>query len=332
MSDPIVRRAPGKLMLSGEYAVLCGAPAIVACVDRYVTATIRRRAPGSGSVAVLDGFANTRLGFETGADGVRWQDAGTAPALLDALLARFRPPFDMEIAIDSTAFFADGRKLGLGSSAAVAVAAGCALAEAAGDGDALSGILLAHRRFQGGRGSGADVAAVFRGGLHSVRVAADGPPQCEPLAWPAGLHVATVMTGHAASTVSRVQRFERWRHAAGAPATGALEDAARGADAAWRAGDAAAVVDALRASLDLLRAISEAAGLDYFAGGHDAVERAAADAGVLYKPCGAGGGDFGVALATDRAAMARFESAVPVTGHTIVPLSLLAASGHARRA
>ena len=37
-------RAPGKLVLSGAYAVLEGAPALVAAVDRYVVADTARAA------------------------------------------------------------------------------------------------------------------------------------------------------------------------------------------------------------------------------------------------------------------------------------------------
>ena len=36
-----VARAPGKLFLLGEYAVLDGCPAVVAAVDRYVTVGLR---------------------------------------------------------------------------------------------------------------------------------------------------------------------------------------------------------------------------------------------------------------------------------------------------
>ncbi|MET0409733.1 MAG: hypothetical protein ABW217_00485, partial [Polyangiaceae bacterium] len=36
-------RAPGKVVLSGAYSVLAGAPALVSAVDRYVIADSQRR-------------------------------------------------------------------------------------------------------------------------------------------------------------------------------------------------------------------------------------------------------------------------------------------------
>jgi len=39
-----IARAPGKLVLSGAYAVLSGAPALVVAVDRYVVADSARPA------------------------------------------------------------------------------------------------------------------------------------------------------------------------------------------------------------------------------------------------------------------------------------------------
>jgi len=69
---------------------------------------------------------------------------------------------------DSSAFFDGERKRGLGSSAAVAVALSRALLALAGveePGLALEAALEAHRRSQGGQGSGYDVLASFHGGL-----------------------------------------------------------------------------------------------------------------------------------------------------------------------
>jgi phosphomevalonate kinase len=97
----MIATAPGKLIIAGEYAVLDGAPALVLAVDRRVIAT-RRRGP-RGSSPFLIGVVNEldkRLG----------SDHAAARAAL-------------EVVVDSAAFYAGGTKLGLGSSAAVTVAA-----------------------------------------------------------------------------------------------------------------------------------------------------------------------------------------------------------------
>src|SRR3954465_8219320 len=97
----MIASAPGKLILTGEYAVLDGAPALVIAVNRRVLAA-RRRAPRGSSpflVAVADEIARRH-----GADH---------PATRAA----------MEITVDSSAFYLGDQKLGLGSSAAVTVAA-----------------------------------------------------------------------------------------------------------------------------------------------------------------------------------------------------------------
>src|SRR5215831_414462 len=97
----MIATAPGKLILTGEYAVLDGAQAIVVAVDRRAVA--RRNATPRGSspflVAVAEEIAARR--------------GASDPAARAAL----------EISVDSTAFYNRAQKLGLGSSAAVTVAA-----------------------------------------------------------------------------------------------------------------------------------------------------------------------------------------------------------------
>lgn len=147
----VIATAPGKLILTGEYAVLDGAPALVIAVDRRVAA---RREPGTVSSPFLLAVAR-ELAQRYGADST---------AALAAL----------EIAVDSTAFYASSdctQKLGLGSSAAVTVAA-TALALTAHHGtldrdEVLAVALAAHANAQGAkgaRGSGADIAAAVYGG------------------------------------------------------------------------------------------------------------------------------------------------------------------------
>jgi phosphomevalonate kinase len=109
----MIATAPGKLILTGEYAVLDGAPALVIAIDRRA---IARRMPAKQSTPYSSPFLlavarelATRLGDDH-------------PAARVAL----------EIAVDSSAFYDGAQKLGLGSSAAVTVAA-TALALASAD-------------------------------------------------------------------------------------------------------------------------------------------------------------------------------------------------------
>ena len=97
----MIATAPGKLILTGEYAVLDGAPALVVAVDRRVIA--RRRTGPRGSSPFLLSVA-------------------------DELARRFGPDHPatkaaFEIVVDSQRFFLGQYKLGIGSSAAVTVAA-----------------------------------------------------------------------------------------------------------------------------------------------------------------------------------------------------------------
>ena len=157
--------APGKLVLAGEYAVLAGAPAVVAAIDRRVTCRIAARERGGwsfrshgfearsshsrhalptapGDPATLAHHALRRLGM----------DPGTLPAHLD-------------FEIDSRPCFQGAAKLGLGSSAAATVAVAAALSALGGVEYALPQLLAIHRDLQGGSGSGLDVAASFQGGV-----------------------------------------------------------------------------------------------------------------------------------------------------------------------
>src|SRR6185295_6697990 len=97
----MIATAPGKLILTGEYAVLDGAPAVVVAVDRRAVA--RRHATPRGSSPFLVAVAE-EIAARRGAND---------PAARAAL----------EVSVDSTAFYNRAQKLGLGSSAAVTVAA-----------------------------------------------------------------------------------------------------------------------------------------------------------------------------------------------------------------
>ena len=88
--------APGKVMLTGEYAVLDGGEAVVIAVDRRAWATLG----GPGAPSEFLAAAAAVLAREVGADAA-------------AALGR--------VTVDTEALRQDGVKLGLGSSAAARV-------------------------------------------------------------------------------------------------------------------------------------------------------------------------------------------------------------------
>ena len=312
--------APGKVFLTGEYAVLDGAPAVVAAVDRRVTVRCQLT-PGADGLMVeslAEGGRRTVDVAGPAPDG----DAGAVLAALRVARARGFATGRIEAVVDSRAFLLGGRKLGLGRSAATVVAAVAAL----GAGDVFDLARQAHADFQDGRGSGADVAASFHGGIVEVQRRGEALA-VRARTLPAGLHLVIGYTGESAPTGPMLRRFE----ATHAPRT--LRDlhtaAERAADACARA-DAGAFLAAVDASGDLLAALGREAGIPVVTPALARLVALARRAGAAAKPSGAGGGDCGIALARSPEEAAAVRAAWAADG--LVPLALSIAAEGVRHA
>ncbi|HEX3483200.1 MAG TPA: hypothetical protein VHT91_49655 [Kofleriaceae bacterium] len=302
----MIATAPGKLILTGEYAVLDGAPAVVVAVDRRAVA--RRNATPRGSspflVAVAEEIAARR--------------GASDPAARAAF----------EISVDSTAFYHRAQKLGLGSSAAVTVAAtalaleqgemgGGGFAGGAGGqgprgiatanrGEILTVALAAHARAQGprgARGSGADIAAsVYGGTIAFSRPAGTGPCLIEPMRWPGSVAIVPFFTGVSADTAQLVARVADARQAhrtAVDAALVAITEASRAACAALAAPpDVApvALIGALALAADATDRLAAAARIDLVPACVSSARAALSRLGGTAKTTGAGGGDVAVAV------------------------------------
>ena len=325
MSGAVVAaRAPGKLFLTGEWVVLRGAPAVVAAVDRLAKVSVAV-ADGPGPL-VVDSRAEGRERIGGSADGpLPGGDAGAVLAALRAARARAPRLAGRGVAarVDSGAFLHGTAKLGLGRSAATLTAATVALLAAAGAHDpvaAFATAVAAHALFQGGRGSGADVAAAFHGGVIEVTRGEAGL-RVAPRALPAGLHLVVGWTGAGAATPPLLARFDATGESA---VLGELAAVAREAAAAVARGDAAALCRAVDASCALLDALGREAGIPIVTPALACLVAAARRAGAVAKPSGAGGGDCGIALAESAAQAAAVRAAWEAEG--IVPLALAIAS------
>ncbi len=285
--------APGKAVVWGEYAVLEGAPALVMAVDRYATARVQ-----SGD----DCWRLSSSGFESSAQLSASELADASPAesegitgLVRAVISALRDPALPQAArvhTDTREFHArDGagraQKLGIGSSAAVCTAASAAIAEFLDQPFDETVPLSAHRLLQGKAGSGLDVAAACRGGL--IRFQNGRSSVAE---WPETLSFRYFWVGKAAKTSAHLARFGDW---CASSDTTTLDALCTASEDLFSHPD----LEHLAEYVARLAAMDDTAGLGIFSEAHRKLHALANRAQVVYKPCGAGGGDIGIAVSDD---------------------------------
>lgn len=298
----MIWRAPGKLVISGAYSVLEGAPCIVAAVDRFVRADAGR-APDF----VPD---EVRAAMTAGAiDRAPWFDAS---ALRD-------------VAPDGTS-----KKLGLGSSAAILAA--CLGAVMGGEGadegalrDRIFPIALAaHREAQRG-GSGVDVAASVFGGVLLARLdPASGALDVAPHPLPEGTVIEVYASPVAAVTRELLARVRALRERDAARHRACLDAAGAGARAAVEARTVVELLRAIGAQTGALGALGEAAGAAIVTPEVAELRGVAEAEGATFAPSGAGGGDVSF-FAGDAASSAAFQARAEALGLARVHLAVGAA-------
>ncbi len=304
----MIASAPGKLVLWGEYAVLAGAPAAVMAVNCRAEV---RAAPAPAWQFTSSGLSTAGVycgtGRFTGAT-----TAVTAETVLRHLGHSVFPHPACRVHSATSDFYREGVKLGLGSSAAVCVATTALLGHLLQQTITVHDALEAHRQLQGG-GSGLDVASSWHGGIIRFERTAD-TPDIAAVTLPADLYWQVVFTGTPAVTAAHVSNFNVWRENQDTGALDTLADASRALFSASRD------LDIWRSYAQALRELDVNAGLNIFTQEHAQLATIAAAHGMVYKPCGAGGGDIGIAVGHDPAAVAAFTAAA--RAQNFVPLDL----------
>jgi phosphomevalonate kinase len=292
-----IARAPGKVVLSGAYSVLSGAPAIVCSVGRYVLA-----------------------------------DSARPAALLTAEVAAALAPGNEQSApwFDASALREGERKLGLGSSAAILVASLYVLLRDAQPELAHSQLvervfaraLVAHRVAQGG-GSGVDVASAAFGGTLGYRLL-DGEPVLAPLALPSDLTVELWTCPEAASTrelLGAVRELGARSPDQHQRLLSAQALAAEQALSATERADGSALVAALRAQHRALHALGQAAGARIVTSELAELSAAAESENGVLLPAGAGGGDMALFVGFAPSTRA-LRAALQARAHQLLPVAL----------
>jgi mevalonate kinase len=274
----MISAALGKVILLGEHAVVHGHPALAAALDRGLRVNFEGQP--SGPIRLIVPHWNL-----TAAAG----DGSPVGAALERL-ARGVGADHLSVDLHAVAELAPGA--GLGSSAALMVAATRALAAAAGrtlETRRIIEIALDGERVFHGNPSGVDVTLAARGGVGLYTVAAGFAPLAAP-----PLPLVIGLSGEPRRTGDMVARVQARLDAGGdaADRLARLGQAARDGAAALTAGDRAGLGALFRAAHGELAALGVSSrGLDLLV---DAADRAGA---LGAKLTGAGGGGAVIALA-----------------------------------
>jgi phosphomevalonate kinase len=310
--------APGKLMVSGEYAVLDGAVAVVAAVTARVY--VRWSTASSGSPGGSGGSPQSLSDYREAVETRRLAEEAEGAV-------------QGELMIEATETRSAGHvKYGLGSSAAAAAAtAGAVLASQGHD---LSDPQVQRRAFDlalaghkaiAPQGSGADVAAASLGGFVRFRLEQGRVAEAERIGWPTDLSTRVVWTGKVARTnefVAKVRAFEASQPGAFAIIRDSLHAQADRFAAAIAAGRSADIIAAAGAYGEAMKRLGLGADVPIVTPELQKIADLATEHGGSAKPSGAGGGDVALAFFTSDSDAKAFDAACRSADLTPLDLGL----------
>lgn len=329
----ITEKAPGKLYIAGEYAVVeNGYPAILVALDQFVTCSIEESAAEVGKIISRQYHNNALQWHRLGEQMVVDNRDNPFSYILSAIkvteeyarsFARELQIFDLHI--DSQLDSDSGKKYGLGSSAAVTVATVKALCRfynlPVTKDEIFKLAAIAHFEVQG-NGSLGDVAASVYGGwiaYHSfdrqwlaqqrkyldLRTLVDLPwpdLKIESLKAPSNLQLLIGWTGKPASTSQLVDKISLFKARQQKEYRQFLEDSKhciqRMVDGFHNA-DLESIKNEIRYNRELLKQLGTNSGVHIETPVLNKLCEIAEDFGGAAKTSGAGGGDCGI-VAIDR--------------------------------
>lgn len=318
----ITTKTPGKLIILGEYAVLEGAPSLVASTNRFANVLFKKSEDGvfkieapSINVPLLKFFID---------DEGKVKFIGKSFNKVAEKLSLFTATFEyvsrkliekgikirpLEIFLDTYDFYSTTNllKLGLGSSAAVTVSIITGLLSAnilepdeITPEQILKFSIDSHRNAQGNIGSGVDIVAAIYGGILKYQIN-EKEIKFKQILMPKDLHYLTVWTGISASTTGYVEKFNKFKKEKPAEFSSLLKEMTEtsnlGIDA-FENCDIKTFLTYYDNYFYFLKDLNTKLNIEVITKEHQEIYNICRSAGAYYKSSGAGGGDLGI-LFTD---------------------------------
>lgn len=333
MSEIFTAKAPGKLFLVGEYAVLDGCPAFIIAIDRFVEATFETAETFSAPEGELIASA-----VDTTREYLK--EKGITP----------RPG---KLSIKNGLVDENGNKLGLGSSGAICTAVCEVLLEANGIHPSVSLLFrlsaIAECQVQP-NGSFGDVAAAVCGGFfeytpvnarwlgsqinsYSIKGIVENHDwhlaTADRYPWPDTLHILVGWTGESSSTPSAIKKYQAAKKKKEKETESFVENIKESIilpfEKALDRGDTARIKSLITESYSLVKTYGASLGLPLKNKKLTQLVKIAEKHGVAAKPTGSWGGDCGIALCEDEKTLEEIAEEWKQAG--ITPLHLGIAPG-----
>lgn len=338
----MIARAPGKLILLGEYAVLEGAPALVMAVNRLARVELtpadnfevsspaiqveRARFTLEGDTiqldADIDSVSRARLKFFLAILKTTVQHLAETEDVL--------PP--CRILLETEAFRDEklDAKLGLGSSAALTVATCAGLLAMAGkpvdDSTRLTIWRLSHQAHflaQGKMGSGIDIAASVFGGVIQFEPSRQ-PHHLSTRGSEKFVQMLPIWSGKAMSTrwmLKRTQNLKTTHPQKFQDLMNHMKNLAQAGCNHYQQRDIPAFLETINQYYQAMYDLGKHSRAPIISKPHRTLAAIAHEQGAVYKPSGAGGGDLGLAFAESPDVITRLSRAVRQKGFEPVDLA-----------
>lgn len=345
----IEAKAPGKMILIGEYAVLYGARSLVCAMDCYASVKLN---PSNSNIFEITApsLSVENLPFNINEDGLinflKVVDTDTKHNLhfftiifeevYNIIQIKNRVLQPMKIEINTNDFYSADRKnkYGFGSSAAMTVVLIQALLsfiDLISEFDTNEFFQLAlqiHHKAQGNLGSGIDVAASVYGNVLTYQL--DKKQEmpigyCHPQRQWEDLQIIPIWIGHSTSTRQMVQRVDALKESSPKIFDQIMNElincSERGCES-YTSKNEIDFFESIRDYNKILSELSKQSDTLIISEAHQKLIDLLSSPDTVYKPSGAGGGDIGVAFCNSLEAVDKIKQALKVTEFQVLDYSI----------